>query len=122
MKPPLIFVVDDDSRLSQVLCTLLHRAGYQAEPFGDGASALRAFSDHPPDLALLDVMLPDITGIEVLRQIRTRCAKLPVVMMSGQHSLQVAAEAVNLGALDFMEKPLDAHRLRTTIRNALEHA
>ena len=120
MKPPLIFVVDDDLRLSQVLCSLLRRAGYQAESFGDGVSALRAFSEHPPDLALLDVVLPDITGIEILRRIRARSAVLPVVMMSGERSIQVAAEAVSLGASDFLEKPLDVHRLRATIRNALE--
>jgi DNA-binding NtrC family response regulator len=120
MKQPLIFVVDDDLHLSQVLCSLLRRAGYEAEPFGDGASALRAFYEHAPDLALLDVVLPDITGIEVLRRIRARNASLPVVMMSGQRSVQIAAEAVSLGALDFLEKPLDVHRLRTTIRNALE--
>lgn len=118
----MVFVVDDDVRLAQTVCGVLDRAGHETKAFHDGASAVSAVSERPPDLALLDLMLPDMSGLDVLRRIREGHPGLAVVMMSGKGTIKSAVEAVKLGAYDFMEKPLDANRLRVTVRNALERS
>lgn len=119
MNQPLIYVIEDDIRLARVLCSLLQRTGYRVESFADGTTALAKFTHQTPDLVLADVVLPDISGIEVLRQIRARDKNLPVILMSGQHSVSTAMEAIGAGALASLEKPLDVHRLRGVLRSAL---
>ena len=119
-RKPMVYVVDDDSRLAETVCKVLDRAGYETRAFEDGMGAVSAVSDKPPDLVVLDLMLPDIDGIEVLRRVRKEQPDLAVVMMSGKGTVRTAVESLKLGAYDFMEKPLDANRLKTTVRNALE--
>jgi DNA-binding NtrC family response regulator len=116
---PMVYVVDDDLRLGTVLKTLLGDAGYNSECFPDGESVLREMTSAKPDLMLLDFMLPGIDGVEVLRKVREQCAELPVIMMSGQGTIRAAVNSIQLGAYDFLEKPLDADRLKLSVRNAL---
>ena len=119
VKKPMVYVVDDDLRLGTVLKTLLGDAGYNSECFPDGESVLREMTSAKPDLMLLDFMLPGIDGVEVLRKVREQCAELPVIMMSGQGTIRAAVNSIQLGAYDFLEKPLDADRLKLSVRNAL---
>ena len=115
----MVYVVDDDLRLGTVLKTLLGDAGYDSECFPDGESVLREMTTTKPDLVLLDFMLPGIDGVEVLRKMREQYADLPVIMMSGQGTIRAAVNSIQLGAYDFLEKPLDADRLKLSVRNAL---
>jgi len=120
VKKPLVYVVDDDVRLAETLCGILAKAGYDTTTLHDGRSAVAAVKEHRPDAMLLDLMLPDIDGIEVIRQTQAVAPGLPIVMLSGQGSIKAALEATRLGAYDFLEKPPDANRIRLTIANALE--
>jgi DNA-binding NtrC family response regulator len=119
VKRPMVYVVDDDLRLGTVLKTLLGDAGYDSQCFPDGESVLREMAGAKPDIVLLDFMLPGIDGVEVLRKMREQSADLPVIMMSGQGTIRAAVNSIQLGAYDFLEKPLDADRLKLSVRNAL---
>ena len=85
----------------------------------DAAAALRSVAETRPDLVLLDLRLPDRDGLSLLEDIAARADAPPVVMMSGHGTLDAAVRATRLGALDFLEKPLQEERLLLTVRNAL---
>jgi len=120
VKPSLlVYIVDDDARLREMLHLLLGDAGYECECFPDGGSFLPALRRKSPDLVLLDLVLPDADGVDLLRKALELQPELPVVMMSGQGTIKAAVETVQLGAFDFLEKPLDAGRVKLSVRNAL---
>ncbi len=120
VRPMLVYVVDDDPRLADALRRILTQAGWEAQAFTDGGSGVKAVTERVPDALMLDLMLPDINGLEVLRRVREIAPNLPVVMLSGQGSIKAAVEALRLGAYDFLEKPPDANRIRVTVSNAIE--
>jgi len=122
VKTPLVYVVDDISSFAEAVCGILRSDGYQAVAFNTGPAVLSATSEKQPDIVLLDLnlMTPEMNGIEVLRRLRERVPNLPVVMLSGEGTIQTAVEAVKLGAFDFLEKPPDFNRLKTVIRNAMD--
>ena len=74
-----------------------------------------------PDLVLLDIMLPDINGNEVLSRIKQKYPHIPVIMLSAQGSVEVAMESIRLGAFDYFPKPIDKNRLEPAIRNAIKN-
>jgi two-component system nitrogen regulation response regulator NtrX len=117
-----VFVVDDEPLLAKALCAMLHRAGCETSAFASGPSMLAVLGQTRPQAVLLDLMLPEMDGIEVLRRIREIAPDLPVVMMSGQGTIRAAVDALKLGAFDFLEKPIDLSRLETTLARALEWA
>jgi len=119
---PLVFVVDDEPLLARALCAMLRRPGYEARAFATGPSAIEALGRIRPELVLLDLVLPEMDGIEVLRRIREIEPDLPVVMMSGQGTVRAAVDALKLGASDFLEKPIDLARLEAALARALECA
>jgi DNA-binding response OmpR family regulator len=108
-----IFVVDDDDQVRGLMRRLLTRAGYAVEEFGVGATALAAIRERPPDLVLLDLMLPDGSGNIVLEQIRENPATrlLPVVMMTGHGTRDDRLRAQRGGVTDFLAKPVAADEL-----------
>jgi two-component system nitrogen regulation response regulator NtrX len=119
---PLVFVVDDEPLLARALCAMLARAGCETSAFAAGPAVLEALGRTRPQLVLLDLMMPEMDGIEVLRRVRELAPDLPVVMMSGQGTIRAAVDALQLGAFDFLEKPIDMARLETTLARTLECA
>lgn len=119
MAKPTILVVDDEKNILASLKTALSLEGFQVVLAGTGELALSRIEDEIVDLVLLDVKLPGIDGLEVLKKIKESRSLLPVVMMSGHGTIQVALEAIRVGAIDFVEKPLATERLVVTINNAL---
>jgi len=119
---PLVYVVDDEPAVAKMLCMMLSRAGCEAIPFSTGPAALETLGRTLPRLVLLDLVLPGMDGIEVLRRIREVAPDLPVVMVSGQGTIKAAVEAIKLGSFDFLEKPIDQHRLEAAVTRALECA
>jgi two-component system nitrogen regulation response regulator NtrX len=115
----MIYVVDDDARLGEMVSLVLNGAGYDCETFLDGETTLAAMQVRTPDLLLLDYMLPDTDGVELLRKVRETQPSLPIIMMSGQGTIRAAVSSIQLGAFDFLEKPLDSDRLALSVRNAL---
>jgi two-component system nitrogen regulation response regulator NtrX len=114
--------VDDEKNIRLQVAGLLQDEGYRASGAPDAESGLALLAEEAPDLVLLDVMLPGMSGLEALERLRGRGEDVPVVLMSGQATVESAVRATKLGAFDYLEKPLDPARLLLTVRNALETA
>jgi len=117
-----ILVVDDERGILEQLAGILRDEGFSVATVATGEEALAAVSREIFDLVLLDVWLPGIDGIEALRQLRAAGHQLPVVLISGHATAELAVRAVREGALDFLEKPLALERVLVTVHNALAHA
>ncbi|MDH3202461.1 MAG: sigma-54 dependent transcriptional regulator [Myxococcales bacterium] len=117
-----ILVVDDEKNIRRTLRMVLEGSGFSALEAGSAEEGLEALENHEVDLVILDVRLPKMSGIEALSKIRSKpeTRRLPVLMVSGHASLAEAVQAVQLGATDFFEKPLDRDRVLVTVRNALK--
>ncbi|MFN8192107.1 MAG: response regulator transcription factor [Nocardioidaceae bacterium] len=112
-----ILVVEDDPALRRALAIGLRTQGYEAVPVGDVRSALDALQSDGPDLVLLDLGLPDRSGLDVLRAVRLG-GDLPVIVLSARSSSQEKVEALDLGADDYVTKPFSVDELMARIRVA----
>ena len=117
-----ILVVDDEKNIRRTLRMVLEGEGFSVEEAESAERGLELLEQGAIDLAILDVRLPAMSGIEALERIRARpeWASLPVLMISGHASVGEAVQAVRSGAADFFEKPLDRDRVLVSVRNALE--
>lgn len=117
---PSILVVDDEPDIRDLLREILQEEGYQVAVAADGETARRASAERRPDLALLDIWMPDIDGITLLKEWHNGPGpSFPVIMMSGHGTIETAVEATRHGAFDYIEKPLSLARLLATVRSAL---
>ena len=115
----LIMVVDDDQDLAEMLGIVLTSSGFDVDLVSRGDEALEGFRNNPPDLVLLDVMLPGIDGIEVCRLIRKE-SMVPIVMLSAKGETQDIVRGLEAGADDYMQKPFrDKAELVARIRTRL---
>jgi DNA-binding NtrC family response regulator len=122
LSPERIYIVDDEPSIAKLLELWVgKRWGYTAEVFHDGKTFLDRFSE-PPDLVLLDIMLPDINGIDLLKEVKRRSPNVPVIMLSAQESIEVALNTLKLGAADYFSKPIDLPKLEYAIKNSLKLA
>lgn len=115
-----ILLVEDSPSLAAVYKTYLDACEYQVEIVQNGAEALGALRHREADLVLLDLMLPDMPGMEVLTQIHQQEMSCSVIIITAHGTVDLAIEAMRLGAEDFINKPFDAARLQVTVSNALE--
>lgn len=116
----LIYIVDDEETISKLLeHWVIKKWGHQARAFASGEACLEALHV-PPDLVLLDIMLPGIGGVETLKAIKTRYPDMPVIMLSAQGKVDVAIETLKLGATDYFSKPVDFGKLEVSVKNALQ--
>lgn len=113
-----ILVVDDDPTILRTLRINLRARGYDVEGVGCGRDALAAVADATPDLVVLDLGLPDIDGIDVLRGVR-RLSTAPVVVLSARHGSDDKVEALDEGADDYVTKPFGMDELMARVRAAL---
>ena len=121
MSSPRILVVDDEADIRGLLSEILEEEGYEIEVAADAASARRAAARQEPDLVLLDIWMPDMDGITLLREWNEKNSlRCPVVILSGHGTVETAVEATRLGAFDFVEKPLSIAKLLRTAERALE--
>ncbi|MDE0959590.1 MAG: sigma-54 dependent transcriptional regulator [Planctomycetota bacterium] len=118
----LILILDDEQPLLQSLTLELGRGGHTSLPAETGAEALRILETRSIDMAILDVQLPDISGLEVLRKIRAEMPEVPVLMVTAYASVDSAVEAMKEGALDYLEKPLDLEELHLVVERELGNA
>ncbi len=116
----VILVVDDEPNIRRMLASLLTAEGHRVETAADGASGLSAAAGGTADVVLLDLALPDTTGLDVLESLRREQPTLPVVMMSGRATLGDAVRATKLGAFHFIEKPLSPEAVLLTVEGAVE--
>ncbi len=116
-----ILVVDDEADIRGLLKEILSEEGYAVEVAANAAQARAARARQAPDLVLLDIWMPDVDGITLLREWSTSASDgCPVVMMSGHGTVETAVEATRLGAFDFVEKPLSLAKLLRTVERALD--
>jgi two-component system nitrogen regulation response regulator NtrX len=117
-----ILVVDDEEGIRRSLKGVLEDEGYRVILAEDGDKALSLMEEESPDLVLLDIWMPGKDGMVVLEEIRRGWPMLPVVMISGHGSVDLAVRATKLGAYDFVEKPLSLDKVLLTLRNALNYS
>ncbi len=115
-----ILIVDDTDAVRQSIGEILADEGYETAAAADGNQALHELRRRTFDLIILDLVLPDRDGLELLDSLHAEYPELPVVVVSGQGNIDTAVKATRLGAYDFLEKPLSASRLLVTVQNALE--
>jgi two-component system nitrogen regulation response regulator NtrX len=119
-KKAAILVVDDDPGFCEILIHILQFEGYLAENALTGREALDRLRKSTIDLVLLDLKLPDTSGLDVLSAVMKRKFPVPVIMISGEGDIRTALRAIQMGAYDFLEKPLDPDRVLLTVKNALD--
>ncbi len=122
MPQPTILIVDDEPNILTSVRRALEVEGYRAVVAGNGLLALEKATREGPDLVLLDVVMPELDGLETLRRLKELRPELPVVMMSGNATIETAVRATKLGAFDFVEKPLSSEKILITIENGLKLA
>lgn len=113
-----VLVVDDDPAIVRTLAINLRARDYQVQVAHDSRTALEILTEEPPDVMLLDLGLPDLDGVGVLRRLRAFSA-LPVIVLSARHSSDDKVEALDLGANDYVTKPFGVEELMARIRAAL---
>ncbi len=115
-----VLVVDDEQGIRQVLEDVLGDEGYQATAVENGFQALEVLGRETIDLVVLDVWLPNMGGIDVLKRIKQDWPDIEVVVISGHANINMAVQAVKIGAFDFLEKPLSLEKTITVVENALK--
>jgi len=119
VKKSAILVVDDDAKVRDSIRGVLVDEGFRVRTAKDGQDALAAIRRERPGLVLLDVWMPEMDGIEVLRRIKEVASEVPVVVVSGHGNVEMAVKATKLGAVDFIEKPFSIEGLLSSVRRAL---
>ena len=115
-----ILVVEDEKSISHFICTILTSNGYEAMKAYSGQEALSMISSHCPDLIILDLGLPDMDGVEVLKNLRT-WSSLPVVVVSARSHERDKVDALDQGADDYLTKPFGTDELLARVRTAIRH-
>ena len=116
-----ICIVDDEPSICSTIAGILTDEGYQAAVFPDAESFWQKLDAMEPSLVLLDVWLPGMDGMQLLRRLQERFPRLPVIMMSGHAGIEAAVTTIKAGAYDFLEKPLHLEVLLDKVASALKH-
>ena len=116
---PSVLVVDDDPDVREVLVQFLGQRGYHVETAADGLEGMRILKQRTPDVLLLDIEMPSLNGLEVLRRILAADIEVGVIMISGYDDEEACRMALRLGAADFVPKPLDLDYLETSMQAKL---
>ena len=117
--PEKILIVDDEPDIVKVLSKIVEISGYQVVSASNGEEALKAVREEKPELVLLDYMMPDMTGLDVLKEIKKFSEEIYVVMVTGRGSEEVAASVMKAGASDYIIKPFVKDQIVTVIRDTL---
>jgi DNA-binding response OmpR family regulator len=115
-----ILVIDDEVKLARSLALILQRAGYVVTTASSAAQGLELLQAGAYDLVFLDIKMPDISGIQLLPQIRALYADMPVLMLTAHASLDSAIEAVRAGARDYLLKPIDPEAILARVKKILD--
>src|SRR5664279_737960 len=114
-----ILIVDDEDIVIRS-CSRILGGDYQVEAVQDGREALRKIEENPYDVMILDIMMPNIGGLEVLRRIKEAYPNVDVIMITGLSQIDTAVQAMKLGAFDYISKPFEPDELKLVVQRALE--
>ncbi|MEW6730544.1 MAG: sigma-54 dependent transcriptional regulator [Acidobacteriota bacterium] len=120
MSGQTILIIDDEANTLTTLARAFKLEGFHPLTADTGSAALARLKQERVDLILCDVFMPEVDGVTLLKQIRAQYPNIPVLMMSGQATIEIAVEATKLGATDFIEKPISFEKLLVTVKNALK--
>jgi len=115
-----ILIIDDDRSIGELLIRILSQSGHEAEAVGSGAEAQQAAAAGAYDLFLLDMQLPDITGLELISALSQLRPEAPVIIITGHASIEDAVKSVKAGVYDYLQKPLHADQVLLAVKQALE--
>ena len=116
-----ILVVDDDMSVRTTFSSVLRQEGYRVTAVKNGYEAIKAIDEESFDLALVDLGMPGMDGIEVLEKIKTRRPQTRVIIFTGYGSITTAVEAMRKGATDYLNKPFSPHELKAGVKKGLEN-
>jgi two-component system response regulator FixJ len=115
----LVHVIDDDEAVRESLSFLLATSGFEVRTYESAKSFLEGPVESIDGCIITDVRMPEITGLDLLRRLSGRARQAPVIVITGHGDIQLAVEAMKLGAVDFLEKPFDDERVLEAVRAAL---
>jgi two-component system response regulator AtoC len=118
-EPARILVVDDEPNICQVLSAVLRKDGHNVEVSRDGEEALALLEKTPVDLLITDVIMNNVSGVELLQRVQAASPQTPVVMMTAYGTIKSAVDAIKLGAFDYLAKPFDMEQMKAVVRKAL---
>ncbi len=121
-RAPRILLVDDEQPIQTLLSFPLQRDGYEVVVAADGREALARFEEQPPDLVVLDVMLPRMDGLEVCRRLRAKGETVPIIMLTAKSEEIDKVLGLELGADDYITKPFSMREFRSRVKAALRRA
>ncbi|HEV2617644.1 MAG TPA: HD domain-containing phosphohydrolase [Candidatus Acidoferrales bacterium] len=116
-----ILVCDDEEAIREVVSTLLEAQGYHCTVVPDGFQAMEQIKADSHDLVLSDIVMPEMDGMRLLRQVRSEDGDIPVIMVTAMHDISIALEAIRAGAYDYILKPFEKDQLYHSVARALEH-
>ncbi len=118
---PVVLVADDDDDIRDLVAFRLDRAGYEVLRAGDGQQALDLAREHHPDLAVLDVMMPKLTGYDVTRELRANqeTSRIPVILLTARVQEADVARGFEAGADDYVKKPFSPQELKARVQAVL---
>jgi two-component system response regulator FixJ len=119
-RKPLIYIVDDDDGMRRALTVLITTIGYQAVAFAKPTEFLAKYDPSQPGCLVLDVRMPEMSGLEVQQQLNKAGSMLPVILVSGHGDIPMAVQAMKDGAFDFLQKPFRDQELIDRINGALK--
>jgi FixJ family two-component response regulator len=119
-RQPTVFIVDDDEQIRLSCEQVIRHAGLPAEPYSSATEFLAAYDPSWPGCLLLDVRMPELSGLQLQQELTRRGAVIPVIFVTGVAEVPEAVEAMQHGAFDFLQKPIGAAELLDRVRRALE--
>lgn len=117
-----LLLVEDSASLRQVYIEFLYQEGISVECAADGLSAMKIIQESPPRVMVLDLMLPDMDGMHILQHINQNDLPIDVIVASGKGSMDDVIAAMQMGAVDYLEKPVSSNRFVTTVKNVLQRS
>jgi two-component system response regulator HydG len=116
-----LLLVDDDPTARSVLEAVLQRDGHEIFSADDGPSALQVAAEHPPDVVVTDLQMPEMSGVELMKKLREQDRTLPVIIVTGHAQVDTAIDAMRAGAQDYLTKPINVNALRLAIERAVQN-
>ncbi len=116
-----VLIVDDEEELVKTIAERLQLRGIQAQTATDGETALKMIEANPPQVVVLDVMMPGLGGIEILQRMNAQNLKIPVILLTGYGSTEQGMDGMKQGAFDYLMKPCDLNILISKIQEAVKN-
>jgi len=115
-----ILIIDDEPQLVESIAVRLKASGYAVSTAPDGVSGINKFKEAEPDLVILDIMMPGLSGLDILRELKQLNSGVPVIMLTAYGTPQSAIESLRLGAYDHLAKPFNSETLLEIVKKALQ--